>query len=200
MRRFKIFVIILVAVCAILGVIYLMSIAKDMERYTISSSGSSYGFVLVSSSKEGFKNISEKKELLEYAAGLLKGAGYSCSYVEIGGMDNKTAEEAIQKAMKGAGRYILLDICPTKLVVSDKSLILRVSRLEEGRYHNNLEYAKTVKAGIKDEGIVVHIISDDKNWYYQSLGEKCLRLELWDNIADDKAKELISTTLSAVIK
>lgn len=200
MKRFKIFVIILVSLCALLGVLYLMSIAREMEKYTLSSSSSDgYVFILISSSGKEFKNLSEKKEIMEYASSLIEGSGYKCRIVDIDGMDKKSAEKAINKAAKGAEKYILLDINPTKLVVSDKSIILRVSMLEENKYHENLEYAKNVKAGIKDKELVVHIISDDKQGYFQNSSEKCLRLELWDGIDDDKAKKLISTLLSPVI-
>lgn len=201
MKRFKIFAIILVSVCALLGVLYLMSIAKEMEKYTLSSYDSRNMFILISSSGEEFKNISEIKELMEYTSNLIEGSGYKCKVVDIDGMDKKSVETAINKAAKGAGKYILLDINPTKLVVSDKSIILRVSKLEENSYRENLEYARLVKDGIKDKDpdLVVHIISDDKQEYFQNSSEKCLRLELWDGIDDENAKKLISTVLSSVI-
>lgn len=198
-KRFKIFVIIFVSVCALLGVLYLMSIAKEMERYTLSTSDSGYMFILISSSGEEFKNLSGKKELMEHTCSLIEGNGYKCRIVDIDGMDKESAEKAISKAAKRAEKYILLDINPTKLVVSDKSIVLRVSKLEESSYQGNLEYARLVKAGIKDKQLVVHIISDDKQGYYKNSGEKCLRLELWDGIDDEKARDLISTVLSSII-
>lgn len=199
MKRFRIFVIILVAVCALLGVLYLMSIAREMEKYTLSPSGSGYAVILVSSSGEGFKNVTDRKKLMDYTCSLIEGSGYKCKVVDIDGMDKKSAEKAINDAAKGVEKYILLDISPTKLVVSDKSIILKVSKLEENSYRENLEYAKHVKSGIKDKGLVVHIISDDKQGYYQNRYDKCLRLELWDEIGDDKAREIISIVLSSVI-
>jgi hypothetical protein len=177
-----------------------MSIAKEMERYTLSSSSNGYEFILISSSGEEFKNLPEKKALIEYTSSLIEGCGYECSIVDIDGMDQKSAEKAIDGAVKGAEKHILLDINPTKMVVSDKSIILKVSRLEENNYRQNLEYAKSVKAGIKDKELVVHIISDDKQGYYQGNCEKCLRLELWDGIDGDNARKLISTMLSSVIE
>lgn len=199
MKRFKIFVIIFVSVCAFLGVVYLISIAKEMERYTLSTTDNGYMFILISSSGEEFKNLSGKKELMDYTCSLIEGNGYRCRIVDIGGMDKKSAEKAISKAAKGVGKYILLDINPTKLVVSDKSIVLRISKLEESSYRENLEYARTVKAGIKDKELVVHIISDDKQGYYQNSSDKCLRLELWDGIDNEKARYLISVVLSSVI-
>lgn len=200
MKRFKYFVIILVAVCTLLGVLYLMSIARKMEKYTLSSYGSGYGFILISSSGEEFKNLSGRKELMEYTSSLIEGSGYKCRVVDIDEMDKASAEKAINKAAREAEKYILLDISPTKLVVSDNSIILRVSKLDESSYRKNLEYAKSIKDGIKDKGLVVHIISDDKQSYYQNSYENCVRLELWDGIEDDMARKLISTVLSSVIE
>lgn len=200
MKRFKAFIIILIAVGTMLGLLYLISIAKEMEKYALSPSGGGSTFILVSVADESFKSISETQSLADYTSSLFKGAGYGCSCVDIRGMDHKSAQKTIRSAVKGAGSHMLVDIRPTKLVVSEKSVILRVSSLDEDKYGENLELAKEVKNKIKGKGLSIHIVIDDKQEYNQYQGEKCLRVELWDGVSEEGAKELISTILSAVIQ
>ena len=188
-KRIKIFILAVIAVCTLMSIVYLSLIARKMEQYTISRNDGERCFIVCSMKNGSLSDQKDLGKLVEYTAKSLKSAGYDA--VTAGSSD-------IKDEMKKNKKYYMIDINSTKLLVNKNSAILRIGNNNNPKYNDNLEYAKYIKANVKD--IKVNVISDEDDNYNQDAACRSVRIEISDRMDYESASKCISILLKPIIQ
>lgn len=189
LRRFRIFVIGTIAVCTFLSLLYLVYIAKLVEKYTIAGTGGDLCFIMYSSSGGMIKGDKTIYDVIKNTADKINDSGYDSVIIEPEEPEELSKE--VIKSMKKNKKYILLDISSGNAVINKNTLLIRLQNKDTVRYKENLESAEAVKKYLNDKDIKVNIITDTKSSVNQNIGCCSLKLEISKNNTFDEAKNII---------
>lgn len=195
MKTLKGFILFIIALCTALAILYLIFQAKKLEQYTGAIDYSDKCYILYSSDGGELKDAENISNILSFAADFLKQSGTDAAAI------NETQKEKIKSKimdlMKKDKKYILIDINPTKLILSENTVLIRLGKKENPKYESNLEYALKLKEAIsnKYKNLKVNTLTDSKYSYNQDMGHTAIRLEISESLTCENAKTLTSYIL-----
>lgn len=198
MKTLKGFILIVIALCTAMAILYLVFQAKKLERYTGVIDNGDKCYIVLSTEGGGIKNGKKISEILNFSVDFLKQSGMDAALVEE--TKNDKIKKEIVNLMKRDRKYILVDINPTKLISNEGTVLIRLGKKNNPNYENNLVYATKLKEimSSKYNNIKVNIIGDSKNSYNQDLGHNAVRIEISHNISYENAKILMSYVLETM--
>jgi hypothetical protein len=200
LKKFRLFVITSVAIGTLLSIFYLIYVAKQMEMYTLSRNDGNPSFILYSSGGGSFKNMKDEQNILKHTEKILESSGYDALALSIPGYNENIARDSIIKNMKKNKKYIILDISPTKLLVSNKAFIVRIGNKDNPKYDENMEYGRFIKENINDKELKVNLLTDLRSNYNQDIGYKSIRIEIAESLSESYAQAVLSKIAAVLIK
>lgn len=198
MKTIKGVILFIIALCTALSILYLIFQARKLESYTGAIEAADKCYILFSSDGGKLKNGENISSILSFAADFLKQSGADA--VAINETQNNKIKKEILDLMKKDQKYILIDINPTKLILNENTILIRLGKKDNTKHESNMEKALILKEAILGnyKDLKVNILTDSKNNYNQDLGHTALRLDIAESLSYENAKILTSYILETL--
>lgn len=189
MKAAKIIIVFMVFLFTVLCTIYLIYVAKNMEKYTIAELDGEKYFILYSS--ESLKTSDEHVigELLRYMKNCINELGFDAAILEY--KNEKQFNRDTLKLMKKEKQYILIDIGLSNLLVNKNTLLIRAGVEKTDITNENIEYALRLKKRLEGENIKINVLPDTKNTWNRDVGYRSLRMDICSKNSIEECKNLI---------
>lgn len=179
----------LVFLFTVLCTIYLIYVAKNIEKYTISEIEGEKYFIIYSSTSLKTVDGHEIGELLKYTDNCIKELGFDGAVLEY--KDGESFKRDALKIMRTNKQYILVDMGLSNLLVNKNTLLIRAGVEKSDITDENIEYALGLKDKLNRENIKINILPDLKNTWNSDMGYRSLRMDICGKNTFEECKNLI---------
>lgn len=189
LKAVKIIIVFAVFLFTVLCTIYLIYVARNMEKYTIAELDGDKYFIVYSS--ESLKTSDEHRieELLGYIKNCIHEAGFDIAILEY--KNEKQFNRDALKLMKKEKQYILIDIGLSNLLVNKNTLLIRAGVQKADYTNENIEYALRLKKRLDEENIKINVLPDTKKTWNSDMGYRSLRIDICSKNSIEECKNLI---------
>lgn len=199
MKNIKGYILLVLAICTTLAIVYLVFQARKLEKYANSFSTSNLKFILFSSDGVNFLSGNCTLEIEEHLVNYIKTSDSEISVLD--GNSKLGYKGEILKNIDTNKKNLLLDVNTTNLIKDENTVLIRLGNNNNLQYEVNYTYAKKLKDLINEKykKIKVNIICDNKKNYYQEYGNIAVRIEVSSKAKVQRVEELLENIINSMV-